>query len=106
MSAPVIVTAESRPRLARQAKMRHDAARGHWVILGPERILVPDATAVEILQICDGQRSVADVVAVLAEKYDADPAIITTDVLAMLQGLADQRFVTVDAPGTVAPGNP
>ena len=97
MSEQIEITASSRPRLARQAKMRLDEARGHWVILGPERILVPDATAVEILQICDGQRSVDDIVGILAAKYDAEAAVIQQDVIVMLQGLADQRYVTAVA---------
>ena len=63
------------------------------MILAPERVLVPDDLSVEVLQLCDGQRSIQDVVAVLAEKFAADPDLIMTDCLALLQGLADKGFL-------------
>ena len=60
----------------------------------PERVLAPDEIAVEILQLCDGQRSVADIVDLLAVKYNAPRTDIGTDVIAMLQDLADKGFLT------------
>jgi pyrroloquinoline quinone biosynthesis protein D len=86
----------SRPVLPRYARLHFDKARDRWVLLVPERVLVPDETAVEILQLCDGARSIADVVDLLAEKYVADREAIAGDVIAMLQDLADKGFV-IDA---------
>ena len=65
---PVLDVA-SRPILPRHVKLRFDKARDRWVILAPERVLVPDDISVEVLQLCDGQNSVADIVAILAAKY-------------------------------------
>ncbi len=53
---------------------------------------MPDETAVEVLQLCDGARSVADVVDVLAAKHVADRTAIATDVIAMLADLAEKGF--------------
>ncbi len=94
------VSEASRPVLPRHAKLRFDETRQLWVILAPERVLVPDETAVEVLQLCDGARSVADVVDVLAAKYVADRTAIATDVIAMLADLAEKGFLTEakDAP--------
>ncbi|WP_315832058.1 pyrroloquinoline quinone biosynthesis peptide chaperone PqqD [Bradyrhizobium prioriisuperbiae] len=89
----MIVTEASRPVLPRHAKLRFDETRQLWVILAPERVLVPDETAVEVLQLCDGERNVSQVVDVLAAKYAADRAAITTDVIAMLADLAEKGFL-------------
>jgi pyrroloquinoline quinone biosynthesis protein D len=47
-----------------------------------------------VLQLCDGARSVADIVDQLTVKYTADREAIATDVIAMLQDLADKGFLT------------
>jgi pyrroloquinoline quinone biosynthesis protein D len=98
MTAPrarnISVTPASRPVLPRHAKLRFDETRQRWVILAPERVLAPDEIAVEVLQLCDGVRSVDQMVDVLAEKYAADRTAIGTDVIAMLQDLADKGFLT------------
>ena len=98
MAAPrsrnISVTEASRPVLPRHAKLRFDETRQRWVILAPERVLAPDDIAVEVLQLCDGARNVDAVVDLLAAKYAADRAAIATDVIAMLQDLADKGFLT------------
>src|SRR6202140_1334343 len=84
----------SRPDLQRNAKLRFDETRQVWVILAPERVLAPDEIAVEVLQLCDGIRSVAQMIDQLAAKYAAERGAIATDVIAMLQNLADKGFLT------------
>ena len=97
MAAPrsrnISVTEASRPILPRHAKLRFDETRQRWVILAPERVLAPDDIAVEVLQLCNGARNVDAVVDLLAAKYAADRAAIATDVIAMLQDLADKGFL-------------
>ena len=88
----------SRPVLPRYARLHFDKARDRWVLLVPERVMVPDETAIEILQLCDGVRSLGDIVDMLAEKYVADREAIAGDVVAMLQDLADKGFL-FDAAG-------
>jgi pyrroloquinoline quinone biosynthesis protein D len=90
----ISVSEASRPVLPRHAKLRFDETRYRWVILAPERVLAPDETAVEILQLCDGARSVAEMIDQLAAKYTAERTAIGTDVIAMLQDLADKGFLT------------
>ncbi|HEX9587715.1 MAG TPA: pyrroloquinoline quinone biosynthesis peptide chaperone PqqD [Bradyrhizobium sp.] len=93
-SRNISVSEASRPVLPRHAKLRFDETRQRWVILAPERVLAPDDVAVEVLQLCDGVRSVEAMIDLLAEKYAADRAAIATDVIAMLQDLADKGFLT------------
>jgi len=98
MAAPrsrnISVSEASRPLLPRHAKLKFDETRQRWVILAPERVLAPDEIAVEVLQLCDGVRSVAGIIDLLAEKYAAPRDSIGTDVIAMLQDLADKGFLT------------
>lgn len=90
----VIIAAGSKPGLPRHVKLRHDKARNAWTILAPERIFTPDAIAVAVLQLCDGNRTVADIAATLAETYKAPKETIEADIISMLQTLADKGVVT------------
>lgn len=93
-SRNIRVSEASRPVLPRHARLKFDETRQVWVILAPERVLAPDEIAVEVLQLCDGVRSVAGMVDQLAAKYSAERAAISADVIAMLQDLADKGFLT------------
>jgi pyrroloquinoline quinone biosynthesis protein D len=93
-SRNISVSEASRPVLPRHARLKFDETRQRWVILAPERVLAPDEIAVEVLQLCDGVRSVAAVIDQLAAKYVAERAAIAADVIAMLQDLADKGFLT------------
>jgi pyrroloquinoline quinone biosynthesis protein D len=93
-SRNISVSEASRPVMPRHARLKFDEVRQLWVILAPERVLAPDEIAVEILQLCDGVRSVAQMIDQLAAKYTADREAIGTDVIAMLQDLADKGFLT------------
>ena len=90
----ISVSESSRPVLPRHARLKFDATRQRWVILAPERVLAPDEIAVEVLQLCDGVRNVTAMIDMLAEKYAAERGAIATDVIAMLQDLADRGFLT------------
>ena len=93
-SRNVSVSETSRPVLPRHTKLKFDETRQVWVILAPERVLAPDEIAVEVLQLCDGVRNVGQMVDLLAEKYAAERGAIASDVIAMLQDLADKGFLT------------
>lgn len=84
----------SRPVLPRYARLHFDKTRDRWMLLVPERVMVPDDTAIEILQICDGIRTLGEIIDHLAEKYVAERDAIATDVVSMLQDLADRGFLT------------
>lgn len=88
-----IVDATAKLAMPRHVKMRHDAGRGRWIILAPERLFDPDEIAVEVLKLCDGERTVGDIVTVMAKEYNAPENEIEADVVAMLQDLADKGVV-------------
>lgn len=93
MTQASALTGDSVPRLAPGVRLKDDRARGQTVLLAPERVLVPDATAVEVLQRLDGVRSVAQLSQTLAAEYDAPVATIQADVLALLADLKEKGFV-------------
>ena len=70
---------------------RFDDVRQRWIILAPERLMLPDEQAVEILQLVDGKTGVGAIIDALATRYtQASRELIATDVTAMLQDLADK----------------
>ena len=89
----LIVSGETRPFLPAYLKLRHDAGRGRWILLAPERILTPDETAVAVLKLCDGKRTVEEITEALANEYAAPADVIRKDVLELLQGLADKGYI-------------
>jgi pyrroloquinoline quinone biosynthesis protein D len=90
---PLRIDPAARPRLARGVRLRHDEARGEWVLLAPERVVQADAIAVAVLQLCDGVRSFGEVVDALAAQYKAERALIETDVERLLGDLRNKRMV-------------
>lgn len=85
-------------RLAPGVLLRHDAARGQWHLLGPERILVLDEIAVEIVRACVGDGAgigpgIGKGIDDLAARFEAPRDEIAGDVLAMLDDLLARGFV-------------
>jgi pyrroloquinoline quinone biosynthesis protein D len=80
-------------RFAPHAKFRFDEVRQAWIVLAPERLLLPDEQAVEILQLIDGERAVDGVIDELARRYEAPREVIAGDVVKMLQDLVDKKVL-------------
>jgi len=59
-----------RPRLAPHVRLTFDPARERHVLLTPESVTVLNGTAAAVLGLCDGERTVADIVAALRRRYD------------------------------------
>jgi len=97
-----VIGEASRPAFTRFARLHQDRARDRFVVLAPERAYEVDAIGVAVLRLCDGARSVADIVAHLAAIYSAPAEIISRDVVKLLQGLSDKRLLR-DGPDVFAP---
>jgi pyrroloquinoline quinone biosynthesis protein D len=80
-------------RFAPHARFRFDEVRQAWIVLAPERLLLPDEQAVEILQLIDGARTVDNIIDELARRYEAPRDVIAGDVLKMLQDLVDKKVL-------------
>ena len=55
-----------------------------------------------IWQLCDGARSVAEIIQIIGDEYDVSPDRVQHDVLGLLQELASERLV--ESNDQVAPG--
>jgi pyrroloquinoline quinone biosynthesis protein D len=93
VSAPAAIDEASLPRLRRGVRLRFDPRRDAWVLLAPERVLVPDEVAVEILKRCDGATTVGAVVDELSRTFEAERDVIAADVVAMLRDLAGKGMI-------------
>jgi pyrroloquinoline quinone biosynthesis protein D len=80
----------SRPCLARHVRLTFDRARGRHVLLTPEQVTVLNGTGAAILGLCDGQRTVAEIVTGLREQYDR---VDEAEVRFFLAQLAARRCV-------------
>ena len=83
------------PALPRGVKLRFDKARDAWVLLTPEKVLMPDQVAVEILKRCDGKASLAEIVDDLVAAFSADRGQVAADVRSFLQDLADKGLLAL-----------
>lgn len=84
----------TRPRLVTGARLRYDEVREEHLLLIPEGAVRLNPTAVEVLELCDGQRSTQEIVDALAARYDG--ADLSDDVRGLLESMT-QRGVVVDA---------
>ncbi len=84
---------DSKPRLPRGVRLKHDAVRNEWTLLAPERVLKADPVAAEILKRCTGEATVAAIVDDLASTFQADRARIEGDVQTFLADLAAKRMI-------------
>ena len=89
--APIVGSAVL--RFAPHVRFRFDQTRQAWVVLAPERLLLPDEQAVEILQLIDGERGVDSVIDELVRRYEAPREVIASDVVKMLQDLVDKKVL-------------
>lgn len=94
MDERAIIESSTVPAWPRGVRLRFDDARDRWVIVSPERVSVPNETAVEILRLIDGGRSVEEIVAALAAKFDADEQVILDDAVAVLQDMSDKGMIS------------
>jgi pyrroloquinoline quinone biosynthesis protein D len=75
------------PRFAPGVRLQEDKARGRWIVMAPERMFVPDETALAVLRLVDGVRDEAAIIAALAAQYDAPAEVIGADVRALVADL-------------------
>jgi pyrroloquinoline quinone biosynthesis protein D len=89
---PNRIGSETRPRLARHVRLTFDQARGRQVLLSPETVVVLNATGATILDLCDGERTVDEIVAQLRGRY---AHVVEDDVRGFLDRLVARRCVEV-----------
>lgn len=86
------VTSSSRPFLALHVQLRFDPTRNQHVLLSPETVAVLNRTGADILELCDGQRTVAEIEAELRGRYNR---VVDDEVRAFLARLAAKRCLEI-----------
>ena len=86
----------TRPRLVTGARLRYDEVREEHLLLIPEGAVRLNRTAAEVLELCDGERSLDEIVGTLSARYDGSD--LREDVEGLVDGMA-QRGLVVDAAG-------
>lgn len=90
------VRGSDRPRLVRRARLGWNEARHAHALLLPESVLFLTRSAGEILALCDGTRTVDEVVAALAARYPGAP--VARDVADLLTRLEARGLLESVAP--------
>ena len=86
------ISGSDRPRLAPHVRLAFDRARDRYVLLTPEVVSVLNGTGAAVLLLCDGERTVADILAELRGRYDR---VADDEVRLFLSGLLAKRCVEV-----------
>jgi pyrroloquinoline quinone biosynthesis protein D len=94
MSDAIKISPESKPVLPRGVRLTENPQQG-WVLVAPERVFKADGIASVILQRCDGTVSIAQMADEFAAAYNAPRDRILSDILGLLQTLADKRLLDV-----------
>ena len=84
----------TRPRLVTGARLQYDDVREEHVLLVPEGAVRLNSTAAEVLELCDGERSLDEIVGTISERYEG--ANLRDDVQGLVEGLTERGLV-VDA---------
>jgi pyrroloquinoline quinone biosynthesis protein D len=81
-----------RPQLAVGVRLHWDKVRERHVLLYPEGALVLNQTAVDVLELCDGKRSLDEIASTLSSRYSG--ADVRDDVQELLAAIAGRGLVT------------
>jgi pyrroloquinoline quinone biosynthesis protein D len=87
-----VLLSTNRPHLALHVRPEWDPARERHVLLAPEGVLVLNQTGADILRLCDGERTVVEIVEELRGEYNR---VADDEVRDFLARLVAKRWVEV-----------
>jgi pyrroloquinoline quinone biosynthesis protein D len=67
------VSGSDQPRLARHVRLTFCRTRQRPILLHPETVVVLNGSGADILELCDGRHTVAEIVAELGARYQTVP---------------------------------
>lgn len=83
-----------RPNLVSRGKLKYDSVRGTDFLLLPERAVKLNKTGALILSMCDGTRTINDIVSKLKSEFRSGK--IHDDVVAFLNRVYDYGWLRMD----------
>ncbi|MCX4410203.1 pyrroloquinoline quinone biosynthesis peptide chaperone PqqD [Streptomyces sp. NPDC059837] len=84
------VSCSDRPRLARHVRLTFCRTRQRQVLLHPETVVILNGSGADILELCDGRHTVAEIVTELGARYQNVP---DDEVRQFLTRLVARRWV-------------
>lgn len=94
MSAVSELSTASRPRVGHGFRLQWEAVQNAHVLLYPEGMVKLNGSAGEIMKRCDGQATIAEIVADLERAFSTQG--LERDVLAFVEMAAKQRWLVWD----------
>jgi pyrroloquinoline quinone biosynthesis protein D len=88
-----VAVLSSKPYFPKHVRMQLDEVRDRVAVLAPERVYWPDGVAVDIIKLCDGELTIAEIAAALSAEYTAPLERIEPDVLEFVQTWLDLRLL-------------
>ncbi|MER5391984.1 pyrroloquinoline quinone biosynthesis peptide chaperone PqqD [Saccharopolyspora sp. NPDC002686] len=82
----------SRPELTSHVRLTFDRVREQHLLLTPEAVSVLNPTGAAVLELCDGRRSVAEIVQELRGRYQH---VAADEVARFLTRLVGKRYLEV-----------
>lgn len=82
------------PRMANGYRLQFEEAQDSWVLLYPEGMVKLNGSASHILQRCDGQRNVEDIILDLEKTFETDG--LSNDVIGFLSVAREQHWIALD----------
>lgn len=80
------------PRIARGGRLEWDEVRHRHVLLYPEGVATLSPTAADVVRLCDGGHTFAQIVEALKRQYRGES--IAHDVATLMEGLGAKGLVT------------
>src|SRR3954463_10088687 len=80
-------------KLWRLARLDYDPVRQRHVLLYPEGAVLLNDTGAAILELCNGARTIEQIVAILSERYHGD---VAADVTEYLNQMADRELLRAE----------
>ena len=82
-----------RPLLVKRGRLRIDAVTGNPVLLDQEVVIVLNQTGYEILQLCDGRRTLQEILQELGNQYSGAKSILSVEVLKYLEAISQRGLI-------------
>ncbi len=80
--------------VGRGVRLKHDGRHDAWTLMAPERVIVLDEIAHEVInELVNSDGGIAGVIDRLSERFAAPRDEIAADVIEMLQALADKQLL-------------
>jgi pyrroloquinoline quinone biosynthesis protein D len=88
-----LVDLNFRPALADHVRLKTDPVSGDPVLLFPEGVLILNATAHDIVLLCDGQTTGLEILTALSADYEVDAALLRSDLMDCLTDLLHRNLI-------------